>query len=163
MIKPGTLRYLLVCLIALALAGPVAAQSSDTQAIDDHMRGVRKKVVQKRDSALNTLLEMNDEQAKAFWPLQRQYDKDLKKLGKKERELVSEFSEIFDKLTQDSASSIAERFFDLEQERLALQQKYFEQISTDVSPVVAVQFIQLQRRFETELQIERMKYSPLAE
>ena len=87
----------------------------------------------------------------------------IKALGKKDRALVRDFSEVFDKLTKDSAATMAERFFDLEQERLALQQKYFEQISAGVSPVVAVQFIQLQRRFETELEVERMKYSPIAE
>jgi hypothetical protein len=47
--------------------------------------------------------------------------------------------------------------------RLEIQQSYLTQVYEEVSPVIAVQFIQLQRRFETELETERMKYSPIAE
>jgi len=158
----GRLRSLAAIVSLVLLAGPALAQS-DAAAFDAHMSKVRKKVIQKRDSALNTLLEMNAEQDKAFWPLQRAYDKELNKLGKKDRALLREFSDVFDKLTAETARDISTRFFDLGRQRLELQQKYLEQISEEVSPVVAVQFIQLQRRFETELAMERMKYSPIAE
>jgi hypothetical protein len=147
--------------IATLLASPAGAQS-DTQAVDSHIDEVRRTIIQKRDSALSVLLEMSDEQAAAFWPLQKGYDKDMMELGKTDQKLVREFRQAFGKLTAETASSIAERFFDLERDRLALQQKYFHQISESVSPVIAVQFIQLQRQFETELELERLKISPLA-
>jgi len=157
-------RPLCIAFLILFLAPTLAsAQSADAKALEDHMQTVRAKVVAKRDSALRTLLTMTDEQAKAFWPLQQAYDKELKQLGKTDRKLLSEFSEIYDKLDKQSAKDIADRFFDSARERLALQQRYFEQVSNEVSPVVAVLFIQLQRRFETELQMERMRYAPLAE
>ena len=127
------------------------------------MREVRKKAKQKRDSAIGVMMNMTAEQAKAFRPLQQEYDKELTKLGKSERDLVREFSEVYDKLTAETAEAIGQKFFDLEREHLELQQKYLKRISDAVSPVVAVQFIQLQRQFETELAMERMKYSPLAE
>ena len=63
----------------------------------------------------------------------------------------------------EGVSELGQKFFDLEREHLELQQKYLKRISDAVSPVIAVQFIQLQRQFETELAMERMKYSPLAE
>ena len=160
-----TLRRLpaLVAIIGLlALTAPAVGQS-DAAAFDAHMAKVRKKVTQKRDSALGTLLEMTAEQEKAFWPLQRAYDKELKRLGKTERGLLREFGEVFDQLDASTAAELSTRFFDLERERLELQQSYLKRISDAVSPVVAVQFIQLQRRFETELAMERMLYSPIAE
>jgi hypothetical protein len=136
---------------------------SDAQALEEHMRQVQRKVAEKRDSAIDTLLVMTPEQTKAFRPLQQAYDKELKQLAKKDRALITEFSDNFDKLAAGSAADIGKRFFDLERERLALQERYLKQISDSVSPVVAVQFIQLQRRFEAQLVTERMKYSPLAE
>jgi hypothetical protein len=151
-----------VCLVSIVLAAPAAGQW-DAQAFEDHMRQSRKKALEKRDSALSTLLDMSKEQSKIFRPVQQSYDRDLKALGKKQQALTREFGKIFDKLTADTASGIAEKFFELQRERLAIQQKYFKQISDEVSPVIAVQFTQLQRRFETEIDMERMKYSPLAE
>ena len=139
------------------------ALADDLQALESHMQQARKKAIQKRDSAIAVMLNMTPEQAKAFRPLQQEYDKELKQLGKSERQVVREFSEIYDKLTAESAEAIGQKFFDLEREHLELQQKYLKRISDAVSPVIAVQFIQLQRQFETELAMERMKYSPLAE
>jgi len=157
-----SIRIALVLAAATLVVGPAWAQS-DTQAMETYMAQVRKKVMQKRDSALSTLLDMSPEQGKIFRPLQQSYDRDLKALGKKQQALTREFGKIFDRLTADTASGIAEKFFELHREQLAIQQKYFKQISDEVSPVIAVQFVQLQRRFETEIDMERMKYSPLAE
>ena len=160
--KLPSICTLIVFLAAAAFPGQPQAQT-DADALEDHMRQVRRKVAEKRDSAMSVLLQMTDEQAKAFRPLQKGYDKVLSQLGKKDRQLIREFSEVYDKLTAESAADIGTRFFDLARERLALQEKYLKQISDEVSPVIAVQFVQLQRRFETQLMIERMKYSPLAE
>ena len=147
---------------AVICAGSAWAQQ-DTQALEDHMRAYRAKVSQKRDSALRTLLQLSDEKAKVFWPLQKAYDKELKALAKRDRALIRDFAKVHDKLTEESASDIGQRFFDLERERLALQEKYLKLVSQQVSPVTAVLYIQLQRRFEAQLETERMKYSPLAE
>lgn len=152
-------------LVAVAVAATFcfdAPAQEDAQALETHMRSVRKKAEQKRDSAMSVMLQMSPEQAKIFQPLQKEYDKELKKLGKSERALVREFTEIHDQLTAESAESIGQRFFELERQRLELQQTYLKRISDEVSPVIAVQYIQLQRQFETELTMERMKYSPLA-
>jgi hypothetical protein len=152
---------MVLVVIATILAPPAGAQS-DTEAVEARMDEIRRTITQKRDSALSVLLELSEEQAAAFWPLQQSYDADLGKLSKAEQKLSREFRQSFGKLTAETASDIAERFFNLERERLSLQQSYFQRISESVTPVIAVQFIQLQRQFETELRMEQLKASPLA-
>jgi hypothetical protein len=155
-----------VVLVVLAVPGAVFAQSqaeSDIDALEDHMKKVRAELVGKRDSALRALLVMTEEQDSVFRPLQQEYDRELKKLGKASRDMIREFGKVYDTLNARSAAEIAQRFFDLERDRLALQEKYYQRIADDVSPVIAVQFIQLQRRFEARYEVERQKYSPIAE
>ena len=151
---------LLFVAASVAFATP---QISDTGAMESHMRQVRNKAEQKLDSALGVILKMDEEQTRAFRPLRRAYDKQLKQLGKQERTLMREFSEAHKSLDAETASELGQRFFELQRQRLALQEQYLATISDQVSPVIAIQFIQLQRKFETELALERMKYSPLAE
>jgi len=160
--KFKSFRVLIVFLAATAFLGQPRAQS-DSMALEEHMRQVQRKVAEKRNSAIDTILVMTDEQNDAFRPLQKAYDKEMKQLAKQDRALIREFSEVFDKLNARSATEMGKRLFDLERERLAIQEKYLEQITDAVSPVIAVQFIQLQRRFEAQLESERMKYAPLAE
>jgi hypothetical protein len=152
----------MVTVVIATILAPPAHGRSGAEALEARMAGVRREIMQKRDSALEVLLTMNAEQAAAFWPIQKSYDRELERPGKAEQELGREFSDNYDKLTAESAARIAERFFNLERERLSLQQNYFQQISEAVSPVIAVQLIQLQRQFETELELARMKAAPLA-
>ena len=156
------LTLCVVCLVSIVLAAPAAAQG-DLQALEDHMKQARRKALEKRNSALSVLLTLTDEQNKAFRPLQQAYDKDLQKLGKKQLEMMREFSKVYDKLDAATAEKMGRAYFDIGREHLALQEKYLNSISTAVSPVAAVLFIQLQARYETQLEVERMKYSPLAE
>jgi hypothetical protein len=150
-------------LLLVATVSHAGPQVSDTGAMENHMRQVRSKAEQKMNSALGVILKMDEEQTRAFRPLRKEYDRELKKLGKLERGLVRDFSDSHKNLDAETATELGNRFFDLERQRLALQEEYLKAISEQVSPVVAVQFIQLQRKFETELALERMKYSPLAE
>lgn len=162
------MKTLPAILILLALSTPAfvvaqAPHASDTEALESHMRTVRKDIARKRESAFRSLLVMTEEQERAFWPLQKAYDKELGKLSRTQWRLIHEFGESFDELDADSAQRFAERFFALEREWNDLHQEYFGLMAEQVSPVIAVQFVQLERRFEAQALIERMKYTPLAE
>ena len=154
----------LIVFLALALfPGSLQAQTDDALALEDHMRQVKRKVNEKRNSAFSTIMQMTDEQSKSFRSLQKAYAKEFKQLEKKGQQLSREFSEVFDKLTDQLAADLGKRLFGLDKEKLELQEKYLKQISEEISPVIAVQFIQLERRFESQIENEFMKYAPLAE
>jgi len=156
------LNLCVVVLVSIVLAAPAVA-GGDLAALDDHMKEVRRKALEKRNSALSVLLTLTDEQQKAFRPLQQAYDKELGKLFERQRKMAVEFSGVYDKLDAATADKLSQQYFNLQREHLAMQQKYLRLISEAVSPVAAVLFIQLQARFETQVELERMKYSPLAE
>jgi len=160
--KLSSFCTLIVFLTAAAFPAPLLAQT-DAEALEDHMRQVKRKVNEKRDSAYSTIMQMTDEQTKAFRSARKDYSKEFKQLEKKGQQLTREFSEVFDKLTDQSAADIAKKFFSLEKEKLELQEKTLKQMSQEISPVIAVQFIQLERRFEAQIAAEFAKYAPLAE
>ncbi len=96
--KHKALLMLIVFLAATALPGLLLAQTDDALALEDHMRQVRRKIDEKRNSAIGTILQMTDEQSKAFRPLQKAYGKEIKQIDKKGRDLLRDFSESYDKL-----------------------------------------------------------------
>ena len=74
----------LIVFLALALfPGSLQAQTGDALALEDHMRQVKRKVNEKRNSAFATIMQMTDEQSKAFRPLQKAYANEYKQLEKK--------------------------------------------------------------------------------
>jgi hypothetical protein len=161
----GIVTLLVGAVLGSAFVQPAQAQSgggSQAQALDEYLKMVRGDLAKRRDSALRGLLQLDDAEAKTFWPLQQAYDAELKRISDARLFLVREFGQVYDKLTAEKAKGLAVRFFELDDQRIALHRKYFERISEEVSPVVAVQFIQLQRQFETMASLKLATNAPLA-
>jgi len=157
-------KVMLIAIATLLVGGTFAfAQSeSEMQVLEQYVQMVKGDLTAKRDSAMKTLLELNEEESAAFWPLLKQYDKESKAINKKRRAMLEEFLGVYDKLTPAKAEELANIAFELDDERNALRKKYFKTISGEISAVVAVQFLQLQSQFETMGDIKLATAMPLA-
>jgi len=138
------------------------APQAEVQTLEEYFKVARDDLVLRRDSALRALVHLKEEEAEAFWALQKAYDEELTKIGEKRKALMKEYWKDHDKLTAEQAKDLAVRSLTLDDERNALRRKYFDKIAADVSPIVAVQFLQLQRQFETMADLKVATHAPLA-
>jgi hypothetical protein len=143
-------------------AGAGEEPTVEVQTLEEYFKVVRDDLVLRRDSALRALIQVGEDEAETFWALQKAYDEEAAKLGEKRKTLMREYWKDHNNLTAEQANDLADRSFLLDDERNALRRKYFERISADVSPIVAVQFLQLQRQFETMADLKIATYAPLA-
>ncbi len=144
---------------------PVQAEApSDpaVQALEEHLKVVRGDIMEQRKSALTTLIQLDADQAKVFWPLKEQYDKELQKIGDARRALLEEYAKAYKNLTPDAAKEMGLRSLKLDEERNNLRRKYFELMLDKVSPIAAAQFLQLERQFETMMDLKVQTVVPLA-
>ena len=157
-------KVMLIALATFLVGGTiVSAQSeSETQVLEQYVQMVKGDLTAKRDSAMRTLLELNDEESAKFWPLLKQYDKEKNALRKQRRAMLEEFLGVYDKLTPAKAEELANVAFELDNARTELRKKYFKMISGEISAVVAVQFLQLQSQFETMGDMKLATAMPLA-
>jgi hypothetical protein len=149
----------------LLLTFPAAAQMdapAKEEVLEKYLSAVGEDLGARRDSALLALLELGEEEKKVFLPLLRAYDQEFSANLNTRLELLREFSAVHDKLTAEKATALAERALDLDDQRSALHRKYFRLISEKVSPIVAVQFLQLQSQFETMADLKIATNVPLA-
>lgn len=156
----------LALLAALLLPTLPAAAQLDAPAkeevLEKYLSAVGEDLGARRDSALLALLELSEGEKKVFLPLLQAYDEELSALFDARFEVLTEFSAVHDKLTAEKARELAERALDLSEKRTALHRKYFRLMSEKVSPVVAVQFLQLQSQFETMADLKLATNVPLA-
>ena len=59
-------------------------------------------------------------------------------------------------------NELAGRTFDIGAKRSALHRKYYDRISSEISPVIAIQYLQLQAQFETMFDMKLATNVPLA-
>jgi hypothetical protein len=97
---------------------------------------------------LNQVMKLSVPEADKFWPIYRQYEKDLAAVGDRKLALLREFLTCHKAgtLTDQNSQAMAGQWLQNAQDRLDLWKKYHQQISGAVSPVRAAQFLQVENQ-----------------
>jgi hypothetical protein len=151
-------------LVAMMLALPLPARAGDAaaEALAEYVKMIGGDLAARRDSAVKTLLQLSEGESKKFWAIKKEYDKEFRALIDQRMALLKEYSKVHDKLTTEKANELAGRSFDISAQRNELHRKYYERISTEISPVIAIQYLQLQGQFETMFDMKLATNVPLA-
>jgi hypothetical protein len=98
--------------------------------------------------ALNQVMKLTVAEADKFWPIYRDYEKEIATVGDRKLALIREFIVLHKAGTLDDNNSrdLAEKWLANVQDRLDLWKKYHQQISDAVSPVRAAQFLQVENQ-----------------
>ena len=100
---------------------------------------------------INQVMRLSPEESKTFWPIYHDYEDELFALGDQRVEMTRRFVTAQSTGTLDGpqASKLADDWFNFEQQRLDLLKKYHNRISEQLSPIRAGQFVQIENRVGT--------------
>jgi len=162
MIRPRWFRLMSLSLAA-ALVCPILALAQGTEKqIEESLNVVRGDIMARRDAAMQAIIQLDAQQAKPFAALKAEYDGELKQLAEARKALLQEYLEAHKALTPEKATDFATRSLTLDDQRNALRRKYFERMSKELSPLIAGQFLQLERQFETMADLKVATVMPVA-
>jgi len=150
------MKQLLGCLhlVALLMLGrpALSAQTPPPASEPDDLRAVletlRSDVNAFKIRTLNEALQLTGAEAEAFWPVYRQYEKELAAVADQKIALLREFGERCAQGTLDNAAAdtMARQWLQNVQARLNLWKKYQKKIAKAVSPARAAQFLQVEHQ-----------------
>lgn len=114
-------------------------------------------------NAINQVMRLSRDESAKFWPIYHDYEDELFDLGDKRIEMTRVFLDAQSKgsLDNDKAAALTKDWFDTESQRLAILKKYHDQIASELSPVRAAQFAQLEHRFATMIDLMIASELPL--
>lgn len=148
-----------VCLSGWAQTA-AAAEPDDLRAILEVMRSDFNGT---KIRTYNEVMALTGPEAERFWPIYRQYEKDLAATGDRKVALIREYATLrasgsldaktWDRLTQKWLSNAGER--------LALWKKYQKKLSRAVSPMRAAQFLQIEHQMALLIDINIASEMPL--
>lgn len=97
---------------------------------------------------LNQVMKLTAPEADKFWPIYRNYEKDLAAVGDAKLALIQEFFTHYKNgtLNDQNARELAPRWLANVQARLDLWKNYHQQISQALSPMRAAQFLQVEHQ-----------------
>jgi hypothetical protein len=163
-------RIAAVAIVLAAVGTTVRAQSAqvgetDTRTLNlsAYAELLRSDVRASKVAILTELVEFSESEDKAFWPLYREYDGEMAKLGDERVALVAEYAQNYAKLTDAVADRLTLKALDLESRRQAVKAKHFERIKAVLSPRTALRFLQVEHQLNLIIDLQISAALPIVQ
>ena len=104
---------------------------------------------------LTQVMGFSEAEDKAFWPIYREYDLAMAKLGDERVELIQSYAKNYSNVTDAVADQLATRAMDLQVKRNAALAACYEKVKKATSSRTALRFLQVEHQLLllTDLQI----------
>ena len=106
-------------------------------------------------------MDFSDEQADAFWPVYREYDVEVSKLGDQRIALLKDYAANFGQMTDEKAGEIINKWLDLQQKRLDLRKTYFKKFEKAIPTALAAKFLQVDNQINLLIDLQIAANLPL--
>ena len=100
------------------------------------------------------VMQFSDEDGKVFWPIYREYDAEMGKLGDERVELIADYAKNYDTITDEVADRLAKKALDLESRRQAVKAKFYERIRGVLKPRVAMRALQVEHQLQLLIDLQ---------
>jgi hypothetical protein len=124
----------------VALPGIAAAAES----LESEIELLRSDIKTGKIDLVKNALHVEGAKADAFWPVYRQYQGELDKIGDKRLALIKDFAANYDAMTDEKAKSLANQALDLQSQRTSLLKKYYKNFDKVLGATDAAKLVQLE-------------------
>jgi hypothetical protein len=124
---------------------------------------LRSDVRSQKIAILTQLMELTEAEDKAFWPIYREYDRELTTLSDERVANIQEYAKYYPNVSDDIADKLVLKAFDIQGRRSALLAKYYARMKTTLSAKTAAKFIQIEHQLLTLIDLQIAAALPVVE
>ena len=128
---------------------------------DKYLELVRSDLKTQKVALITEAMDFTDDQAGIFWPIYREYDFELTKLGDRKINLIKDYAANFENMTDEKAKELIETAFNIDSDLLELKKQYFKVFSTALSPTTAARYMQVENQIQLLLNLKIASELPL--
>ena len=163
--RSASIALLLTSVAAVASAQTPAAPKSDPRDLNlrAYVELLRSDVRSQKVAILTELMEFNEQEDAAFWPIYREYDTELSALNDQRVRLIADYAKNYETMTNEAADRIARGALDFEAKRSALKLKYFDKVKAALSAKRAAKFLQIENQMLMLIDLQVSASLPIVE
>jgi hypothetical protein len=151
-------RTLVSLTVAAAVAMPAFAQDASNE---KYLELLRSDLRTARTELVTEALELNDAQGAAFWPVYREYEKELSALGDRRIANIKQYAANYDSMTDKVAKDLVANAFKLNEQRTGLLKKYHGKVGKVLPPTLAARWIQVESALNALVDLQVASELPL--
>lgn len=153
-------------LIMTAVAITVALTFSAVPAMSQEKQGNNMELIMERFFAEMKLLveeniQLTESEAKAFWPIYDDYQKDLDKQWKRTLSLVEDFADNYENMSNAVAKKLVDDHMTSEQVRLKLMRSYLTKFRKVLPEKKVARYYQIENKINAGINYEFTEHIPL--
>jgi hypothetical protein len=157
------MKRILITLAGLAAFGAtVPSTAQTTNAKDDVELLISQIQTDKRAIVLRTL-DLNDAQVAAFTPIYDAYQAEMKALMERGSAVLDKFAANFGSMTDDAAKEILKEALKIRDDRNATMRKYAKKLERGLPAVKVLQWVQIENKLNTLLDVQAASVIPIAQ
>jgi len=142
----------------LFVAGFIASAQENP---DKYIETLRQDLKTNKVALITEAMNLPDSVSAKFWPIYREYDHELSKLGDRRVALIKEYAASYSAMTNDKAAGIMKNFFANQQDRMALLKKYSGQMQKTLDAITAAKFVQVEAQIQDLVDLQIGSQLPL--
>ncbi len=162
---------LMVAVLALTVGNSLWAQErrvqdpAESKELNNqaYIRLLRTDLRASKEHIVKEAMQLNDQQASAFWPLYRDYAAEQTKLGDERLAIINDYAQNFLTMSNEKADQIAQRVMALDDQRMNLRKKYYELMKKALSTVLVVRFFQVDSQIQLLVDLQIASNLPIIE
>jgi hypothetical protein len=140
-----------------------AASASPTeQNVNTYIDLMRKDVRSQKFAIMDTVMQLDLDQAAKFWPIYRDYDAELKKLNDLRVANIKEYAQSYNNLSDAKANELIQNAISYQKQRMDLLAKYYERVKESLGAVTAARFAQVEHQLLLIIDLQIDSSLPIA-
>jgi hypothetical protein len=150
------IRFVTMLAALLVASGAIAQTATPDQAgTDTDIALLRSDVQSQKTDIIGHTMQLNDADAKAFWPLYREYANKQQVLGDQRVSVIKDYAAQYDTLSDPQADALMDRMMKFDNSRSELRAQYYPKFKKAIGAKQAAKFIQVDNRLNllVDLQI----------
>jgi hypothetical protein len=155
MIGKMCLRTGMVMIMVAALVGLGAiAAAQDKPA--DNMQILRDKIKADKKLLVAKNMDLTESEAKAFWPVYDQYQKDLTAINQRIGKLIESYAADYqaNRMTDEKAKKLIREYVAIEKAEAALKESYVPKLSKVLPPKKVARYLQIENKIRAAIKYE---------
>ena len=122
---------------------------------------LRSDVKTKKVAIITEVMQFTNEEANAFWPVYREYEFELTKIGDGRLELIKDYAQNYETMTDEKAKELIQKALKLEGRRTKLKRKYFRKFDKVLPSKTVAKFFQLENQINLLIDLQIASELPL--
>ena len=144
-----------LAIMSMVGAGSAAAQTrSDIEVLRQELRTDRQAVVARN-------MKMTEAQATAFWPVYREYQAELTKIGDRAIKLLENYGKQYTAMKDADAEAMLKDFLDVREAKVKLQKDYVSKFKKVLPAALVGRYYQIENKIDAIVNLEMAAGIPL--